>query len=39
MEESNHELVHMLTHQMAIVLTPMMENNANQVVQHNDQNY
>lgn len=36
MDENNYELVHMLTHQMATVLTPMMENKTNQMVQHND---
>lgn len=39
MDESNHEMLHMLTHQMATDLTPMMENNTNQVVRHNNQNY
>lgn len=39
MEESNHELVHLLTQQLATIFTPMMENNTNQIMQHNDQNY
>ena len=27
LEESHHELVNMLTHQMAIVITPLLESN------------